>query len=403
MTNNNKDDQVKWADIDKVRFYGIGTAMYTAITLGLHPITVMKTRQQVLSTSTTSTTTTAAAHITTGTATTTSRANSIQFIQAQYSKNLMEKMRIYYRGIGIILLMAIPARGIYIGVLENSKEIISSMLQATIMQSSSSSSTSSSSFTSNNKNNYESQTPLLPLITSISGGLAGGLAAMSSQSMTVPMDVISQRQMVMNETTFQTKGSAFQIIRQIIETDGISGFYRGLGMSFFTSLPTGCLWWGTYSGCQQFLQRFEFFQIKEEEVMMIDNHSSMRQMEMTKVEEVLKRGLKQGICGISAAIVAATLTQPLDVIRTRLQVGNYGQQSPSSTSTGVGTTTNKRQLNNTYSAVAKELYKTSGIRGFFRGTTPRVASFCLWGTVLSSAYEYLRHISHKDYEFFPKQ
>jgi len=86
----------------------------------------------------------------------------------------------------------------------------------------------------------------------------------------------------------------------------------------------------------------------------------------------------QCISGLNAAIIAATLTQPLDVVKTRLQVGKTAKSL-------------------TYTQVAKELYITSGFRGFFRGTVPRITTITLWGTVLSSAYEYLRHISRKDY------
>ena len=39
---------VNWSDIDKTKFYVVGTGMYTALTAMLHPISVIKTRQQVL-------------------------------------------------------------------------------------------------------------------------------------------------------------------------------------------------------------------------------------------------------------------------------------------------------------------------------------------------------------------
>lgn len=350
-----KGQQVKWSEIDKVRFYGIGTAMYTVITLNLHPITVMKTRQQILPSTNT---------------------KSSSFIKSSH-KNLMEKIKIYYRGVGIILLLAVPARGIYIGVLENSKENMSSIIQSSINESPFLSST------------IDVQTSL-PFIASVSGGMAGGLAAMASQSITVPMDVISQKQMVMEDSMYRKEGSAYHVIKKILHMEnGIYGLYRGLGMSLFTSLPSGSLWWGTYSGSQQLLQRFEYFDT---------NNNNQERMEISMdayIHDLFKSGLKQGICGVSAAIVAATLTQPLDVIKTRLQVGAYYGQSSSLSAS-------PKQMNNTYSTVVKDLYTSSGYRGFFRGLNPRIASFCLWGTVLSSAYEYLRHISKRDYEFFPE-
>ena len=37
-----------WSELDRTKFYTIGTVVYTGLTALLHPITVVKTRQQVL-------------------------------------------------------------------------------------------------------------------------------------------------------------------------------------------------------------------------------------------------------------------------------------------------------------------------------------------------------------------
>ena len=40
--------ETTWSDIDKSRLYGIGTVMYSALTVALHPLTVTKIRRQVV-------------------------------------------------------------------------------------------------------------------------------------------------------------------------------------------------------------------------------------------------------------------------------------------------------------------------------------------------------------------
>ena len=40
--------EIKWSDIDQVRFFTVGTFLYTGITICLHPVGVIKTRLQVL-------------------------------------------------------------------------------------------------------------------------------------------------------------------------------------------------------------------------------------------------------------------------------------------------------------------------------------------------------------------
>jgi len=331
-----EENTIKWSDIDKIKFYGIGTGIYTAITLGLHPISVIKTRQQVLN----NVASNALSHL---------KKKSTRFHFAG-----LDKISGLYRGVGIILLLAIPARGIYIYTLETSREVISGKMTQIFAQKYS-----------------ESDNPGTinrPLVASFSGGLAGGIAAASAQMLVVPMDIISQKQMVMDSVSYERGGSITNVMKSVIQGDGWKGFYRGFGLSLFASLPTGTIWWATYSGCQHSLQSATYF------------HGQ---------GSLYKTGFIQLVSGLSAATLAATLTQPLDVLKTRLQVGN-----------DIGV--KKRAVDMpTYSSITKELIKTHGYRGLFRGTAPRILNIALWGTILSSAYEYLRHVSRKDYEFLP--
>ncbi len=43
--------------------------------------------------------------------------------------------------------------------------------------------------------------------------------------------------------------------------------------------------------------------------------------------------------------------------------------------------------------IVSDLKASSGLRGFYRGLGPRILHMSVWGTVLSSAYELLRHVS----------
>ena len=318
-----KDSQIlRWSEIDKVRFFGVGTGMYSALTIGLHPMTVLKTRQQVLNT-------------------TAKDALLHQHTLRSTFHDIMASsgVRGFFRGAGVVVSLAIPARVVYISVLEWSREHCNELLTRFL-----------DSFYVEGKPRY-----LVPLVASVSGGVAGGLAAMSAQVFVVPMDVISQRQMVMNEATYATRGSTFSVMRSAMDSGGLRALYRGFGLSLFSSLPTGSIWWATYGGCQHWI-----------DLHLIKNHKDKDSLRQTA-----ERGLTQIASGLSAAFVAATLTQPLDVVKTRLQVA---------------TTTS-------LSSTARDLAATSGVRGFYRGLGPRIMHMSVWGTVLSSAYELLRHIS----------
>ena len=91
--------------------------------------------------------------------------------------------------------------------------------------------------------------------------VAGGSASLVAQSITVPIDVVSQHLMMQRKGEkmgrFQVRGSpeghglvAFgqtkDIIRQILRADGLRGFYRGYVASLLTYIPNSAVWWPFY-------------------------------------------------------------------------------------------------------------------------------------------------------------
>ena len=83
----------------------------------------------------------------------------------------------------------------------------------------------------------------------------------------------------------------------------------------------------------------------------------------------------------SAAVSASVATQPLDTIKTRKQVGKK---------------TMTIKPNTSLRSLAKEFVSTPGL---YKGLLPRIAHMGIWGSVLSAAYEVLKLVSRKDYEF----
>lgn len=404
---------IRWSDIDPVRFFGFGTAMYSSLNILLHPISVVKTRRQVLladskmGISSASRATTMPS-VTTGNASSESlaflrrqnlsetrvtgitEAMKSSLIEKNPASALMARIDSMYRGVGVILTVAIPARVVYIAVLEGSRETInnrlSSLLTMYLSQRQQTRQIKPPRFQGRPLNGddddvIEISRRLAPWIASISGGIAGGLASVTTQAMVVPMDVIAQRQMVMDDATFRREGNAITIIRTLLETEGIRGLYRGFRLSLFTSLPGGSLWWATYSGCQERLSSSHFILPSLSQIDSFHNDDNASY-------SFRRRALVQIISGFSAAVVSAIATQPLDVVKTRLQVcTNTHPNGQSITATA----------SPTIQSVVQELMQSSGAGGFFRGLMPRILHIGLWGTLMSSAYEMLKHVSRKDF------
>jgi solute carrier family 25 protein 44 len=348
---------VPWSEIDKTKFYGIGTGMYSALNVLLNPITVLKINQQASNTQRQPSLREAFRRVVMQ-----QQTCSQSLPSSGASPTATVTVRPLYRGLGVVLSLAVPARALYIGILENSREGISNQVL--------------NAMATHAALGPEEAHTYLPLVATFSSGLAGGIAAVAAQCLVVPMDVISQRQMTMEPAAYARDGSAASIARSIVRTEGTAGLFRGFGLSIFSSMPTGTVWWAVYSGCQTRMSPF----------------SRMRS-EMGETEGsfayLARKSVVQLAAGISAAAVAATLTQPLDTTKTRLQLQIEGSSQEQHNS-------NNSNSKPTYASVARELKMKSGYAGFFKGTGARIIHMGLWGTILSSAYELLRHVSRKD-------
>ena len=153
------------------------------------------------------------------------------------------------------------------------------------------------------------------------GFLSGAAAALVSQLFYVPVDVVSERQMwhgsgsahrshpargqsgfapsvqarrfhacEVGSYTNGAKSIHSPSMVQVVKDIGVRGLYRGYSVSVMTYMPYDGIWWMTYGG--------------------LTNQFHIQPDNM----------LKQAGAGAVAGCIAATLTNPLDVVRTRVQV-----------------------------------------------------------------------------------
>ena len=69
----------------------------------------------------------------------------------------------------------------------------------------------------------------------VRNALAGGTASLLSQSVVVPVDIISQKQMMMSKE--KRPSSVMKLAREILAREGVMGFYRGFFASVMVCFP----------------------------------------------------------------------------------------------------------------------------------------------------------------------
>lgn len=194
---------------------------------------------------------------------------------------------------------------------------------------------------------YESvKGALLPLLPkeyhSVAHCTAGGCASIATSFIFTPSERIKQQMQV---------GSHYQncwtALVGILEKGGMPSLYAGWGAVLCRNIPHSVIKFYTYESLKQ------LFSPSQSNV-----HSSLQTL----------------VCGGIAASTAALFTTPFDVVKTRLQT-----QIPGSC----------KQYSGVLSAL-QEIAKHEGLKGLYRGLTPRLAMYMSQGAIFFASYEFFK-------------
>ncbi|XP_010874304.2 solute carrier family 25 member 44 [Esox lucius] len=296
---------IEWEDLDKKKFYSFGVFMTMTIRVTVYPATLIRTRLQV------------------------------------------QKGKTLYNGTFDAFLKILRSEGVpglYRGFVVNTFTLISGQAYITTYE-----------LVRKYVSNYSQDNTVKSLV-------AGGSASLVAQTITVPIDVISQQLMMQGQgehlTRFRVKlkkeaggktkmafGQTRNIITQIFVSDGFRGFYRGYLASLLTYIPNSAVWWPFY-------------------------HFYAEQLSKMAPSDCPHLVL-QAMAGPLAAATASTVTNPMDVVRARVQV--EGRSSIIET--------------------FKQLLAEEGFWGMTKGLSARIISSIPTAIVMVLGYETLKRVS----------
>ncbi|XP_028298647.1 solute carrier family 25 member 44-like [Gouania willdenowi] len=295
---------IEWEDLDKRKFYSFGVFMTMSIRATVYPATLIRTRLQV-----------------------------------QKGKSLYGgTFDAFFK-----ILRAEGVRGLYRGFMVNTFTLISGQAYITTYE-----------LVRKYVSQYSDDNSVKSLV-------AGGSASLVAQSITVPIDVVSQQLMmqgagqhltrfrldVQSESGKQKKvfGQTRNIMAQIFAADGFRGFYRGYIASLLTYIPNSAVWW-------------PFYHFYAEQL------SNLAPSDCPHL-------LLQAMAGPLAAATASTVTNPMDVVRARVQVEG------------------KTSVTETF----RQLIREEGVWGLTKGLSARIISSTPTAIVMVVGYESLKKLS----------
>ncbi|RZC41371.1 Mito carr domain containing protein [Asbolus verrucosus] len=194
--------------------------------------------------------------------------------------------------------------------------------------------------------------------------IAGGSASLVGQTIIVPFDVLSQHLMMMgihnNKTlAFNTLGIAVKpgmskfaitldVAREIFKRDGIRGFYRGYMASLAAYVPNSALWWGFY----------HFYQDELHAILPV----------------WVSHLFIQTVSGTLGGFTTTIITNPLDVVRARLQV----------------------QRIESMRGAFRDLWIEEGVKMFSKGLSARLIQSATFSFSIILGYETIKRVSVND-------
>ncbi|PRQ24814.1 putative mitochondrial carrier domain-containing protein [Rosa chinensis] len=173
---------------------------------------------------------------------------------------------------------------------------------------------------------------------------AGAMGNIVSSAIMVPKELITQRMQA------GARGRSWQVLLKILENDGVLGLYAGYSATLLRNLPAGVL---SYSS-------FEY----------------LKAAVLSKTNQAQMEPIQSVICGALAGAISASITTPLDVVKTRLMTQNVNKAA-AFVQSGVSET-------------VKQILKEEGLVGFTRGMGPRVLHSACFSALGYFAFETAR-------------
>ncbi|XP_041983594.1 solute carrier family 25 member 44 [Aricia agestis] len=200
--------------------------------------------------------------------------------------------------------------------------------------------------------------------------IGGGCASLVGQTVIVPFDVLSQHLMVLGlvkgkpdahnnpkinplglelDRRWTRAGLAREVAARVWRRHGARGLYRGYAASLAAYVPNSALWWALYTLYQEELLRIS--------------------------PAWVSHLLLQCVAGTLGGFTTTVLTNPLDIVRARLQVEGVG----------------------TMKQVFRELWQEEGLMGLYlKGLSARLVQSAAFSFSIILGYETIKRVSLSD-------
>ncbi|KAI0496040.1 hypothetical protein KFK09_022347 [Dendrobium nobile] len=169
---------------------------------------------------------------------------------------------------------------------------------------------------------------------------AGAMGNIISSAIMVPKELITQRMQT------GAAGRSWEVVLRILEKEGIMGLYTGYSATLLRNLPAGILSYSSFEYLKSFV--------------------------LSRTGNAYLEPAQSVLCGAIAGGLSASLTTPLDVVKTRLMTQAHGEATKK------------------ISETVRQILMEEGWAGLARGIGPRVLHSACFSAIGYFAFETAR-------------
>jgi solute carrier family 25 protein 39/40 len=193
-----------------------------------------------------------------------------------------------------------------------------------------------------------------PLLGDFTPLLAGTSARLVATAAVSPIELLRTKQ--------QHSGKQLSVmLRGELDAGGVRSLFRGLAPTLWRDVPFSAVYWVGYEKFRAMISRSERLRRFTP-----DNHLF----------------LESFVSGASSAFIAATLTHPFDLIKTRKQIEVYALDAE------------RKITPATITSFFRTIVREEGPRGLFIGWGPRVSKIVPACAIMISTYEFAKRYFH---------
>ena len=206
--------------------------------------------------------------------------------------------------------------------------------------------------------------------------LSASLAETAACLIRVPTEVIKSRQQTLS---YGEKVSTFQAFLAVGKEAGVRGYYRGFASTVGREIPFTCIQFPLYEHFKSTFAQRRRRQLSNPLSTSSSSTSSRGQIPGSEV----------ALAGSTAGAIAAALTTPLDVAKTRIMLYREGKPPvvPSSASSSSAPVTLGPGVNRKILPTLRHILANEGPGALFSGIVPRTLWIGLGGAVFLGTFE----------------